>query len=268
MRRSPKGYTIVEVLIVIAISGALLAAASLLLKGQQSETIFQQSLSDINSKIQNTVKGVSNSLFPNSSQYTCSLQAGTDGVKRATLKKEAGGGVGTNQDCLFLGKALQVIKGQGAINIYSVLGGRTYDTGNQSKLAVTFAQTNPEPAITGGTDLTENFRPSTNGAFLLSAKYDGSAAAEVDLAGFYNDLEGSSATDQQLLAKAYTHIASANDPKTGVANCVEEQASCAHFPLAHWLLCYQNSDKNRTALLDITATASGVTTQLKFITCN
>lgn len=268
MKRLSPGFTIIEVLIALAITGLLLTTASLVLKGQSTETTFQQSLRDIDTKIQTTVKAISNSLYPNTSQYTCSTVSG-----KATLTKEAGSGTGTNKDCLFLGKAFQVVLGEGTIKIYSVLGSRTtVDESGETVLAATFSQAKPTPAIIAGADLTESYQPAAGGAFLSKARYTDSSgtvpATETDMAGFYNDLEGTSTTDPQLLAKAYAYRAdTAAVNKEAVKLCLEETGGCQSFLLAHWLLCYEDGNKRQTAVIDVMAASTGITTQLKFEAC-
>ncbi|MBI4034602.1 prepilin-type N-terminal cleavage/methylation domain-containing protein [Candidatus Saccharibacteria bacterium] len=262
-----KGYTVIEVLIVLAATGMLLTMATYLLKNQTGETTFLQSLRDIQSKIETVISSVNNSLFPNANNYTCSLQPGNDNVQRATLKAETSSGIGTNDDCLFLGKALGVVKDRDTLYVYSVLGGRTYQSGDQTLEAETFAQTNPTAAVVSGSDLTEVYNPSTGGLYLLSARYDGSDSTDVNLAGFYNDLTGSSADSQRLLAKAYATNINADGSKTEAAACIEEQPACQNFSLSHWLLCYQDAKRQRTAVLDIAASNAGVTTKLNFVDC-
>src|SRR5436190_944047 len=118
MRRAgsqSKGYTIIEIMIVLAVSGFMLASAAVLLRGQSTETTFQQSLRDIESKIQDVANSVTQNLYPNADKYTCSASTGTAVLTAAT------GDLGTNDSCLFLGRAIKAVTGKGKLYIYSVL---------------------------------------------------------------------------------------------------------------------------------------------------
>ncbi len=266
MKRRATGYTIIEVLIVLATTSLLLTMAAYFLRGQTAETTFQQSMRDLQSKIEITVNGVGNSLFPNSDSYTCSLVAGADGVKRATLALGSPGNKGSNEQCLYLGRALAVAKGTSTLYIYSVLGGKTYDSGGKTYDSLTFAQTNPEPAIASDTDLTETYKPATGNIELVSAHYDGSNVLETDMAGFYNDMAGSNAERQRLLNKAYPITVNPSNPKNGLATCIEEK-TCTPFLPTHWKLCFQDNSKQRTALLDIAPSEDRIVTKLDYTPC-
>src|SRR5215467_6715500 len=98
------GYTIVEVLIVLAVTGIMLASALALVGSLRGESDFSQAMFDIKSKIDSEITSVNNSTFPDEDKYNCQKS----GSNRPQLSVPAGGTheSGTSGDCVFLGKAL------------------------------------------------------------------------------------------------------------------------------------------------------------------
>jgi prepilin-type N-terminal cleavage/methylation domain-containing protein len=277
MKRGHKGFTIAEVLIALAITGLLLASAYSLIGGQTGQASFQQSLNDIRSKMVSTVQNISNGILPDAKQYTCKVASDTSRPKLTV----GVGGVGSNQSCIFLGRAIQVSKDAGTLNIYTVLGRRSIsvdaDTGlpstgeNSENIAVrTFEEANPTPATVdaAGADLIETYRPS-GGAYLTAARFINSSGTvdsrEAALAGFYNDPGGGDVTGSLLIAKTY--LVNSNGANTSnITKCVEENG-CTPSPLTKWILCYKDSSKSRNAVITATSGATGIITDLKYEKC-
>lgn len=263
------GFTIIEVLIALAITGVLLAAAVTVLTGQTTSTAFQQSLHDIQSKLTSAIQNVNNGLLPNESQYTCT----TNSSNRAQLSPGTGG-YGTNQGCIYLGEAVQVSVGSPNLNFYTILGNQYATDSNGNKVASsTLTQAAPTPASTAGTDssivLTDNYTP-TGGAKLTASRYtnaSGKVVDKADMAGFYNDPGGSDSTDPQLLSLVYTGFRSDSTPTTGVTACIRGSSGCTSQSMGHWYLCYQDTAARSSAYLDVTASSAGISVQIKNQSC-
>ncbi len=97
--RGSAGYTIIEVLIVLAITGALFISAAAMLNGKQASTEAIQSIRDFESKIQNVVSEVSSGYFPAGLNCTAPL-----GLPPTIGPPGANGG--SNEGCMFLGKVM------------------------------------------------------------------------------------------------------------------------------------------------------------------
>ncbi|HSW37396.1 MAG TPA: hypothetical protein VLG37_03455 [Candidatus Saccharimonadales bacterium] len=95
------GYTIVEVMIFLAISGVMFLIAALFINGKQASTQFTQGVNDLASQLQATIQEVSNGRFPALSSLSCTVSSGI-----LTIKSTTGLGQGTNSDCVFLGKVM------------------------------------------------------------------------------------------------------------------------------------------------------------------
>ena len=112
------GYTIVEVIIVLAVSGALFFSVAVLLSGKQAVTEASQSVRDFESNIQSVVSDVANGYYP-----TVSCAA----IGSGPVTVPSGSSVpGSSGGCIFLGKILNV-RAQD-LDVISLLG-RQYNTG-------------------------------------------------------------------------------------------------------------------------------------------
>jgi prepilin-type N-terminal cleavage/methylation domain-containing protein len=95
------GFTIVEVMIVLAVTSLLFISAAAAISGRTGKTQFQQSINDIVTALRQNINSTAIGYYPNASNFKCTNSSGTMTV--------AGGAntQGTNNDCIFLGKAIQ-----------------------------------------------------------------------------------------------------------------------------------------------------------------
>jgi hypothetical protein len=99
-RAKTRGFTIVEMLIYLAISGAMFTVAFFGLRGQQDNVGFRQALDGIEQKIREVFNNVDNGYFGNAGQYTCSLSAG------GYPQLQYGSGGGDSVACIYIGKTI------------------------------------------------------------------------------------------------------------------------------------------------------------------
>lgn len=98
--RLRSGFTIIEVMIVLAITGILLVSALALVNGKQNNTEFSQSVRDMQTAIQQTINQTGSGYFIDPASFTCKFAAGTMFVRNIP-----GGSDGT---CVFVGKVVQL----------------------------------------------------------------------------------------------------------------------------------------------------------------
>jgi len=261
MRSGSRGFTVVEAMLALAISGLLLVSVATLINGQRGETEFTQAMRDVDSKIQTIVSSINGGTFTVSNNYQCSIS----GAGRPTLTAISAGDPvheeGTSSECLIMGKALQIVPAQSQLYIYTVLGLR----------AGTFEQSKPTPAIdeTGG-NLTETYNIASRGAVVTSASYNDSAK-RADMLGLYydpsNSLRVSRVNTQPLLAKAYELNSDSVNPVNNVKNYIEEQSGYKNSSINTWKICFKSSDSKWAAYLTIVAGQQGVSTKLTFEGC-
>ncbi|HET7320071.1 MAG TPA: prepilin-type N-terminal cleavage/methylation domain-containing protein [Candidatus Saccharimonadales bacterium] len=148
-----KGYTIIEVMIVLAITGVMFLLAAVFISGKQDEVAFRQSVTDLNTDIQAAINDVTNGFYPTGSgdQFNCSAGAGGS---QPTIVAGTNG-QGTNNGCIFLGKVLYFwtdAGGSKGYEIMSVAGNSTDSSGNPVQSLV---DAKPTPIITTGVDATD-----------------------------------------------------------------------------------------------------------------
>jgi type II secretory pathway pseudopilin PulG len=101
---SARGFTIVETMIVLAVTGALFLSAALAISGRQHRTQFMQATQEIRSQIQQAINEVATGYYPNLNNFSCTgIPGSPSGPTFAAGNTEQGG----NKGCIFLGKAIQ-----------------------------------------------------------------------------------------------------------------------------------------------------------------
>lgn len=269
-RKVSAGYTIVEVLLTLAISAALFASAMILFNGQQGRTAFSQAMYDLDSKLESYVSQVAGGTFPDSQNYTC--RVGSNGRPVLALTT---GTIGTNQECIFLGRAIQVIPDHNSIYIYPILGTRNQYSGSTDLgvTATSFDQTNAGPAVdNGGNFLLADEYKLLGGATVISSTAAGQSG-QVGLLGFYNSLQNdgvtSGSSSASLIAKAYPFDSQVENVKSGqLRACIEEAPPCDNLTdVTAWSLCLHGNNERQSAILKVTSLPSGINTQLTFAEC-
>lgn len=99
-RMSSGGFTIVESLIVLGITGVLFISLVGMVSAQQSKARFRAAMTDITTQLQSEINEVATGYFPNTNDIRCIPNNGKPRVLTGTNQQ------GTNDACTFLGKAL------------------------------------------------------------------------------------------------------------------------------------------------------------------
>ena len=92
----------IEVLIVLAVTGALFLSAVFLINGKQQVTAYNQSIRNVETELQQVVNEVGSGFYANGGNITCINSGG-----KPRLGNNGSDTQGTNKDCIFLGKTLQ-----------------------------------------------------------------------------------------------------------------------------------------------------------------
>lgn len=98
------GYTIVEVMIVLAVSGLMFLMAVIFINGKQQTAAFKQSTNEMTSRIQKIANDVMDGQYSDV-PLECSLSA-----SQVSATYNSGNSQGTNSDCVFLGKITHFYK--------------------------------------------------------------------------------------------------------------------------------------------------------------
>lgn len=262
------GYSIVEVMIVLAISGAIFVSGLSLFGGQNSGASFDQAMHDLSSEISAQIKEVGTSLFFNAQGYNCSVSGSPP---RASISQSEGGLV-TTQDCLQLGKVFEALPGANEIYIYRAIGNRqTYSGALATGTASALAETNPTLGIDEGTNLTDNYKLGAGSKIVSSRIAVGGNQMDSSLLGYFVDFNSGGSGDQQVgggstAAYGYDFSVTAHDPTTAKA-CVEGNDCPAPQSFSLWQLCLHGTDAKKQAVLNVSSSPAGVNTNLKFEAC-
>ncbi len=267
------GFTITEVLIVLAVTSLLFVSTAVAINGQQASTQFSQGMRDIESKIRDVINDTATGYVPSNNQnYLCQV---IGGVPRITAG--SGSGLGTNDQCVVLGRAVQVSTTADAnkVYIYTVIGRRTMPVAvglSASVPVASLADANPVAAI-DGVDLTETY-DLRGGMRVLSARTI--TRADSGMAGFFanftNTTSGSTSDDGRVSALELPVSSNSTYQSTAVTNCLEFQSPCdniAALNLGEWSICFQRSDERQTARLIVgdATLKSPTTVRVEFEDC-
>lgn len=135
-RARSSGFTIVEVMIVLAVTGLLFLSAASLISGKVDQTEFDQSVRSAQQQVQDTINEVSSGSFPDSSNFSCSQNGSTIVVTMLTQSQQ-----GTNNGCIFLGKVIQFGVGanQDQTVISTIAGAQKNSSGTQEVTSLSTA---------------------------------------------------------------------------------------------------------------------------------
>ena len=97
------GYTIIEVMIVLAVSGVMFVIAANFINGKQANASFTSGVNDMKTYIQDVIDDVNDGRFSDK-RISCT-DAGSDSDP-LSISVDEEGGQGVNPKCVFLGKLL------------------------------------------------------------------------------------------------------------------------------------------------------------------
>lgn len=103
-RASSGGFTLVESMIVLGVTGVLFVSLVAMVSGQQSKARFKSSMTDITTQIQSQINEVSSGYYPNAGNFGCYMSSGS--LVATTTEAARIRAQGENNDCTFLGRAM------------------------------------------------------------------------------------------------------------------------------------------------------------------
>lgn len=294
MYRVSAGYTIIEVIIFLGISGALLIASMTFLYGSEGHNRFSQSMRDTQSKIQDWLNDIPTGYAGGTREST-----GLTCQKVANQPK-FGTGSGNTNECIFLGKALQITNAvqESQIYAYSVFGLRTFTPASgDERLVSNLYEAHPVPAVNkapygsggpGSVDLTESYTIPGGAKVKKILKSSGVAGDNSHLAGFYlsfNPMQTSTSGSASLVAYQYDFSEDSlpgnasgagskdvddciNLQTSGSFDCGVTAAAPNPQPLTDWEICFGNDSNDDTAVITISSVGGlNVSTKLEFKSC-
>lgn len=104
LRTEHGGYTIIEALIVLAASGALVITVISLISGQQGKTQFAQAARDADSRFQDITNDFATGYFSRGGAMSCSANATGDPPTINAVSSQQGKNIG----CIYIGRIFQI----------------------------------------------------------------------------------------------------------------------------------------------------------------
>jgi hypothetical protein len=285
MQSVSSGYTIIEVLIFLAVSGMIFLSAVTLIGGHTSQTQFSETLRDTHSKLQDWINDVSTGVpTGNVGQYYCQLTVPFIKINNGPPPPGL-----DNPDCIFLGKAIQFTdqtystpSQASAMYAYPVFGQRLFN----GDLVTNMQDANPTPAIgfpgcgagtNSGTacDLWDEFDMPGNIQVTKLESAPGVSSND-HLIGFYNSFntEQSTSTNGSNDLKTFSYPLGNEVPRSmNVYNCINNKNPCAlqsgqtnPNPLSKLIICLSNGKDSGYITLN-SLNGVGVSTQMDFGAC-
>jgi prepilin-type N-terminal cleavage/methylation domain-containing protein len=123
--KRPLGYTIIEVMIVLAVSGVMFVIAASFINGKQAQTAFTAGVNEMSSQVQDLINQVQNGKY---SDIPLNCQPGTPVTFPSGTTQQQG----ENPGCIFLGKVIHFSLNNAASDyeVASIAGSRLDNDGN------------------------------------------------------------------------------------------------------------------------------------------
>lgn len=220
-----RGFTVVETLVVLAVTGALFVAVAIALSGRQAQAQFDQSIQEAKSQIQQVIDDVAVGYYPNSSNFTCNANYSTGPTFAAGTTKQ-----GENSDCIFLGKVIYFgITGSTAeqFNVYSLAGLKQVSAGGPEVTTnndTDYSQAKPQ-VITASTDT----KKLLYGMTTYRVWYGGTPGTPIAAIGFANSL-ASYSSGAIISGSQQVNVVPVKATSLGVSTAAGETAVNNQFP--------------------------------------
>lgn len=115
---APHGYTIVEVIIFLAITAFLFATIAATFVGQRGRTQFSTAAREFEAELRDIANDVSTGFYPTSNDFSCDEFGGEPRIRNPDAEQ------GTNKECVFMGRAVHfnVDGDPNAYAVYTIVG--------------------------------------------------------------------------------------------------------------------------------------------------
>lgn len=236
LKAQQKGYTIVEVMIVLAVSGFMFVIAANFINGKQAKSSFTAGSNEMTSKVQDVIEQVERGKY---SDVKLKCTAGASTTLDITFESDPDKlNQGANPPCVFLGKFFHFSVGGAPTKyeVFSIAGKRG---------EVTLATAMATPIASGSTDLTVD-ATIPQSLDVTSVKVDG-----IPTYGFgfvqglgTKDSNGTYISGTQTVSMVRsTALTSPNDTKTTAASKIQ---SAVLVPANQAVICMSDGTRYTT----------------------
>ncbi len=246
--RSRAGYSITELLIVLAVTTAMFAAVAVLFNGRQAAAEFTKSVRDYEAMLQTVISDVSSGYYYNASMTNCTVGS-TGGPSFSGV----GGGTGTNTNCIFVGKMIVPEPAMPASiesTIRTLVGRRYIENSSTTSDVTTLAQAMPMVATDSDQLRVHTFQ------LRVTRIEDNSNGASLGAFGFFNRFAAAGMTGNSTNVQLYA-VDAPSDPGSS-------------YPPGAGITIYLCGQRNQEAKITIgagTAASTAVVSELNTGEC-
>lgn len=287
--QATSGFTIVETMIVLAVTSMLFVSAALLINGRQAHAQFETAINGMQQQLQQIINQTSSGYYPNNGNFTCQSSAAGPFIQSGSA------GQGSNGACIFIGNVIRFSSSQTSVpsgtrateqfTLFPLAGLRLDSTGKEVQ---SLSDAKPY-AIAPGTNaygLSDSSIPdysrvyTTQNGLIYAGKPTTSAAggmktcslagvcsfsnttviAFIASFGSYNgELLNSGAQQFTLYSLPGVHTYSSDSQTADLIDCSSSSTvGCSAFtPINSAQICYASGSTNQSGLLTIGNPGSG-----------
>lgn len=247
--KKARGFTILETLIVLAVTGGLFVAIALTLSGRQQRTQFTQAAQEVQSQIQQVINDVSSGFYPSLNNFTCTASLTGPSLSAGAAAQ------GTNGGCVFLGKALQFGAGSSdpeQFNIFSIAGLQRLPTGEEVS---SYIEAKPKAVSPPGSpDVTET-KKLLYGLTTLRATY-GASNTPIGTVAFVNSVasysSGSIVSGSQQVRVIPIDSSALGQTQAQAATAINSQIAASPIDPAEGVkICFVSGGTDQSGLVTI-----------------
>lgn len=268
--KNTRGYTIVEVMVFLAVTSLLFAMIATTFSRRQGRQEFSVAARDMESRLQDIANDVSTGFYSNPGTFRCTTPGGIPDIDPIPA---SAGTQGTNEDCIYIGRAAQfdLANGDGGnnrynYNLYSIVGARQTTSGDD---VMSYAQANPRTITSPpqGVDLTQNVQLPAGLRFARMHVRSGGTYTPIRgvafISTFGDDAANSGSLSVNVLPLA---VASSNNAKSTVVDSVSNLASTGGTgsnPEDGIYICFNGDNSDQYAEYHLGGSNARLTTSLE-----
>lgn len=252
LRQKSGGFTILETIIVLTVTIALLGSTLALFQSRVPKTQFTKAVNELSVQLTDVSNQVAVGNYPGASDTKCSVSSGVPTLNTG------GSGMGTNQDCIFLGQAVGA-KSKEQLKVYTIFGSRLKSSG---EAATKLAEANPTSSVTYATqDYTTGFGLEVTKITDQTRSYGGVAYIQSFGSGINvsGEAEGSQQVDLMPVS------GNVGDGDGAFVSAISSIGTIAANPASGITICLKSGTTNQYAVLVLGANGNATDVQQRIV---
>jgi len=268
------GYTIVEVMIFLTVSGVLLLSALALLNGRVGHTQFSQTVQQLDSRIKSAANEASTGTYPSTS-FSCDVTTGAPRTNELVAGEQ-----GTRSGCIFVGKVITPAStctspltntNCTAIDVYSLVGRRT-DADNHAVTTLT-GVSGAKPRVILSPDVTQTISLGSGARITGIFQPVGAFPVSASGIGFFQSFNtasagtplNSGAQNLETWVVRNTAIPAPYSPlsKVDLGKTIEDEKMNRLPVTSRLYICLKSGTSNQNASISVNSINGGIVTEVQ-----